>query len=183
VPIQDVGQVFATQAVNKLLVRTKILLFAIFIVSLTACGGRNGTAASATATSTGSSSSSVDDSAFCVAYKDLIQGIVPHGDTDIAIARGRVDALAAAAPAEIHDAVSQLAAEYYAVIDAFAAHGFDSQRVLTEASPAVQSTLRRLASEAQGQPAEPEATVVRFYTLNCSPTSSKFESVASSISN
>src|SRR5260221_14357935 len=93
-----------------------------------ACCSGGGTGTKAATASSSSGQSTADVSAFCFAYTAVSLGIVPQSNNaGVQTAHDRVNALKAAAPAEIQTAVTQMTGEYNAGIDAFASLGFDAQ--------------------------------------------------------
>ncbi len=137
---------------------------------VTACGA-SAKPPPPTVAATASTSASAQGSAtsFCSAVQALAHGITPAPTAaGAAEAHARVNALLAAAPPQLHSLVVEMTSQYNAVIDAFAANGYDANRVLAHASPSVIATLRRLASEANGStPSDPEATVFGYAESHC----------------
>jgi hypothetical protein len=116
-----------------------------------------------------------DLAGFCTAVHAVAQGIAPaETPGGVAQAHQEIDAIAQSAPAQIHTQATEMAAQLDAVVDAFATFGYNAQRVLTEGSPQVRATLKRLASEASGNPpSEPDASVLVYADAHCghgSPT-------------
>jgi hypothetical protein len=147
------------------------------------CGGTAGTHAPSgvvgAPVAAGETASVADNlGPFCSAVRAMSSGITPAATPEgVAEAHARVNALPATAPAQLRLLTLQMAIDYNAVIDAFVEFGYNAQRVLSEASPQVQGTLRRLAAEASGSALDPEATVFGFAQAHC-PSSTGYPSDA-----